>query len=242
MSDRQKKRSAVRLEAREFQATLERADSNLQWVLVRIPLDVAEVWGTRGQLRIRGEINGFAFRTSLFPTGKGGHMMLVNKVMQKGGRTAPGMPAFFRLEPDTEERTVETPAELLQELNQDRGLRRYHDTLSYSMRRDIARYVLEAKGEEARVRRAERMAERLMTAMEGERGELPPILQAALAQYPKARAGWDVMPKSQRRFHLLGISGYSSPESRARRVEKAVQAMVAYAEKAVRRKSRSERE
>jgi uncharacterized protein YdeI (YjbR/CyaY-like superfamily) len=239
MSDRRKKRSTVRLEARDFQATLEREHSSLQWVLVRIPLEAAKVWGTRGQIRVKGEINGFAFRTTLFPTGKGGHIMLVNKAMQKGGKTAPGMSASFRLEPDTEERTVETPPELLRELNQDRGLRKYYDTLSPSMRREIAKFVAEAKATESRARRAERMAERLMAAMEGERGELPPILQMALAQHPKARAGWDLMPKSQRRFHLLGISGSSSPESRARRVEKAVQAMLAYADKAAQRKGRS---
>src|SRR3981081_936795 len=61
-----------------FKATLERFDSPLKWVVIRIPFDAAKIWGKRGQLKVKGEINGFAFRTSLFPRRGGGHMMLVN--------------------------------------------------------------------------------------------------------------------------------------------------------------------
>ncbi len=91
---------------KSFQATLERLSSRLNWVVIRIPLDVPKIWGTRGRLRVKGEINGFAFRTSLFPTSKGDHMMLVNKPMQSAGKAVPGNVAQFRLEPDTEARVV----------------------------------------------------------------------------------------------------------------------------------------
>jgi len=70
----------------------------------------------------------------------------------------------------------------------------------------------------------------MMQALEGER-ELPPILKVELARNPKARQGWELMPSSHRRWHLMGIFGYRSPESRARRVAKAMQEMVQYAEK-----------
>jgi len=70
--------------AKSFKAALERMPSNLGWVIARIPLDVPKVWGTRGMLKVKGQINGFAFRTSLFPTGKGYHYLLVNKRMQAG--------------------------------------------------------------------------------------------------------------------------------------------------------------
>src|SRR5580704_5814968 len=76
--------------SRIFQATLERIDSPLKWVMVRVPFDAGKVWGMRGQVKVKGEINGFAFRTSLFPDGKGGHRLLVNKVMQRGAKAAPG--------------------------------------------------------------------------------------------------------------------------------------------------------
>jgi hypothetical protein len=39
------------------------------------------------------------------------------------------------------------------------------------------------------------------------------------------------MTPAHRRSHLMGIFGYRNPESRARRLAKAVEEMVAYAEK-----------
>ncbi len=69
-----------------------------------------------------------------------------------------------------------------------------------------------------------------MLTMEAER-ELPPILQVALHQNPMARAGWERMSPACRRTHLFAIFHYRDPESRARRVAKAVEAMVEQAEK-----------
>ncbi len=54
--------------AKRFEARLERLRSRLNWVVIRVPFDAAGVWGLRGQIKVKGEINGFAFRTSLFPT------------------------------------------------------------------------------------------------------------------------------------------------------------------------------
>lgn len=209
---------------------LERSGDRLNWTIVRVPVDVAKVWGVRGQLRVKGEINGFAFRTSLFPTGKGSHILMVNKKMQSGGGTAPGLSAKFRLEPDIEPRVVTEPAELLRALRESKPLEKFYQSLNYSNRREIARWVADVKHSETRRRRADQIAERMMLVMDAER-ELPPVLQSALRGNPKALAGWDLMPSSHRRSHLFGIFGYRSPESRARRIAKAVTEMVAYADK-----------
>jgi uncharacterized protein YdeI (YjbR/CyaY-like superfamily) len=216
--------------AKTFDATLERTPNNLGWTIIRVPFDVAKVWGKRGQLRVSGEINGFAFRTALFPTRVGRHMMLVNKKMQKGANVRVGVKARFRLEPDTAPRPVVLPQELLALLRQSKALTKLYESFNPSTRRDIARWIGDAKSSDARQRRAEQLAERLMETMEAER-ELPPLIERSLAQNPLAREGWNLMPPRLRRGHLLGIFGYRSPESRARRLEKAVQEMVQYAEK-----------
>ncbi|HET9284533.1 MAG TPA: DUF1905 domain-containing protein [Candidatus Angelobacter sp.] len=57
--------------ARTFESVLERTQDNLRWVIARVPFDAAGTWGKRGQLRVQGEINGFGFRSTLFPDGKG---------------------------------------------------------------------------------------------------------------------------------------------------------------------------
>jgi uncharacterized protein YdeI (YjbR/CyaY-like superfamily) len=219
-----------KLVTRKFEAVLERTGDRLNWTIIRVPLDVFKVWGVRGQLRVRGEINGFAFRTSLFPTGKGTHIMIVNKPMQKGGGAALGRKASFRMEPDVEKREVPPSPDLERILKQSKALKRYFESLNYSTRREIARWIGGGKQAETRRRRAEQIAERMMLTMEGER-ELPPVLQVALARNPLAREGWKQMPPSHRRSHLFGIFYYRNPESQQRRVAKTVEAMVAYARK-----------
>jgi hypothetical protein len=213
-----------------FKATLERLRSNLGWVVVHIPIDVPKVWGSRGMLKVKGEINGFAFRTSLFPTGQGRHFLLVNKRMQSGAGVRLGTIAQFRLEPDTKKRVAAVPPELQCILNEERAFRRWYDQLTYSSRKWIGDWITLVKSPEARLRRAEQVAEQLLSTMEAER-ELPPILKLALARDPRALAGWQRMSPTRRRGHLLAIFYYRTPEARDRRIAKMLEDALAFAER-----------
>ncbi len=210
--------------AKTFKATLKPDGTNLKWTIVSVPRSVTDGWES-GRPRIKGEINGFAFRTTLFPTGKGDFVLLVNKKMQAGAKAVQGSVAEFRLELDVEERTVAIPAELKKALTGSAPVLRYYDKLSYSFHKYIADMILQPKSAEARERRAEQMAEHLYAMMEGER-ETPPILEAAFVRNPQARSGWGLMTDTQRRGHLWGIFYYSSPESRQKRANKAVEEAV----------------
>ncbi len=220
---------------RHFEARLERMRSRLNWVIIYVPFDAATGWGLRGQIKVKGEINGFAFRTSLFPTREGRHILLVNKRMQKGARAAEGSIARFQIELDSEERTVTIPDALQRILSEDRSLRRWYDRLNHSMRGYIANWIAEPKSGAARARRAEQIAERLLAVMEAEQ-ELPPILQRAFAHHPRAREGWDGMSVSRRRGHLFGIFYYGTPDAQARRIDKMLDDATALAEKMSNRK------
>jgi uncharacterized protein YdeI (YjbR/CyaY-like superfamily) len=206
---------------KKFRGVLQPDNTALKWVIVKVPFDPAKAWPERNRLRVKGTINGFPFRTSLFGSAGGGHILLVNKQMQKGARVGVGGLAKIVLEPDLEERPSTVPAELEKLLKLDRALRKWFDQLSPSVRKYIGATVDICKGPEPRMNRAEQMAERMMLAMEGER-ELPPILQVAFRRQPRALAGWQAMTPVQRRGHLLGIFYYKSPESRQKRADKAV--------------------
>ena len=157
--------------------------------------------------------------------------------MQAGGKAVPGTKAKFRLEPDITPGEIKIPAELQRMLRQSKQLQKFYDSLNFSMRRYIALLVGEGKHAETRRRRGEQIAEWMMETMEAER-ELPPLIQLALQRNPKARTGWELMSRTHRRSHLLGIFYSRNPESRARRLAKAVEEMIAYAEKrATERKS-----
>jgi uncharacterized protein YdeI (YjbR/CyaY-like superfamily) len=219
---------------KRFEARLERMRSRLNWVIIHIPFDAAKVWGLRGQIRVKGDVNNFAFSSSLFPTGDGRHLLLVNKRMQKGARAVAGSVASFTLELDSEERTVIIPGELTRVLggmsSGSGSLRRWYDALNHSTRNDIAKWIGEPKSSAARVRRSEQIAERLLAVMDAEK-DLPPVLQIAFARHPRACEGWSQMSASRRRGHLFGIFYYRTPEAQARRIGKMLNDAAALAEK-----------
>jgi hypothetical protein len=206
-----------------FRAPLEKGDRALGWTIARVPFDPATTWKNMIRLRVKGDINGFAFRTSLFPDTRGGFYLLVNRAMQEGAKSRLGDTAAFHLEPDLDPREAELPDELAVLLDEEPGLREWYGTLTEYMRREIGKWVMGVKSDAARMRRAEQMAERLLATMEGER-ELPPIIEAAFRARPKARAGWARMTPTQRRGELLAIFYYQTIEARQRRVDKLCEA------------------
>jgi len=145
------------------------------WTAIRIPFDPAEAWPVRQGLRVRGAINGFPFRTTLFGSRAAGHLLLVNRTMQKAARVAPGSMAEVVIEPDLEDRSAALPPELAKLLKQDRSVKKWYEQLNYSMRKYIADAIAKPKSLEARERQAELWVERMMLAMDGE-DEPPPIL------------------------------------------------------------------
>jgi hypothetical protein len=226
------KKSARPTAAKNFTAALERLNNPLRWIIARVPIDVHKVWGTRGQLKVTGTINGFDFRTAIFPTKRGEHFLIVNKKMQSGGKTATGLTAKFCLQPDTTPRPVTPPAkELLHELGQSRRLLKYYHSLNPSRQREITKWIAGVKSEEARQRRSRQIAERLMETLEAER-ELPPIMQLAFRQNPRAREKWESMSAAHRRSHLFSIFYYRNPEARARRIAKCVEDLLGFRKKA----------
>ena len=208
-----------------FEAALERTQDGLGWTIARIPTNISKAWGTRGQIRVKGEINGFPLDSTLFPNGEGGHFLLVNKKMQKGGKTTAGLKAKFRLTPDTKRRKVTVPAQLLQELGQSKRLLKYYESFSHSNRNWISKWTAGPKSEAARTRRAQQIAEWLMETMEAEK-ELPPMIELAFRSNPLARAKWEQVSPAQRRSHLLGIFHTRKPESRAKRLAKVIEGML----------------
>jgi uncharacterized protein YdeI (YjbR/CyaY-like superfamily) len=213
-------------QAKTFDAVLERTPDRLRWVIARLPIDAAKIWGKRGQLRIKGEINGFAFSGTLFPAGDGTHFLIVNKKLLAGGKTAAGLKAKFRLQPDTTPRPAVPPAkELLRELGQSKRLLKFFESLNPSRRHEITKWIAQCKTSEARTRRSQQIAERLMETMDAER-ELPPIMQLAFRQNPRAGEQWERMSPSHRRAHLFRIFHYHEPEARARQVAKAIDQML----------------
>ena len=225
------KNTSSKKTVRKFRAPIVRLGNGLGWRVVYLPFSVKEVFGSGARLPVRGTANGAPFRTSLFPVGSGRHMLHLNKqVLAGAGVGEVGDMVHVVVEHDTEERVLDVPPLVKKTFSEDKRLWRFFESWNYSNRKEIVSRIMEPKSAEARTRRAEQYAMVLYQTMEGEH-EAPPILKAEFAENPKAKTGWDRMSATHRRQHLWGIFYYQNPESRARRVEKAVQKMLEYAGK-----------
>ena len=190
-----------------------------------VPFDIARAWPGLRVRRVMGEINGFSFRTGLFPTPRG-HGFVVNRKMLAGACARQGDRVEIRLEPDLEERKEIIPEELLREMKGAPGLRKWFEKLPPGHQRWIAQVIAEPKSAASRQKRAEETAERLYLTMEGEK-EIPPILRAAFQRQPLAEAGWKALTPVQRRNYLFGIFSAKRPESREKRVRMVMEEAIA---------------
>ena len=210
-------------QVQRFRAVLEQDPHGLGWTIAHVPFDPAVVWPKMVRLRVRGEMYGQPFRTSLFPyalaTGRRGCFLLVTRAMQRACGLGLRAEVEIALEPDMEERPVELLEELDALLDEAEGLRGWYGGLSQYTRREIGKWIGGVKTAEARLRRAEAMAERLLSTMEAE-VDLPPLLEQAFRARPKARTGWERLPLAQRRSELFAVFHYRTPEAREKRVAK----------------------
>jgi uncharacterized protein YdeI (YjbR/CyaY-like superfamily) len=209
--------------AKRFRAVVEPLGDGLGWSVARLPFDPKEAWKTMVRLRVKVEVGGEVFRTSLFADAKhSGHFVLVNKKMQKAAGAGIGAMVDFAIAPDLEQREPTVPPELAKLLKTQKRLAKWYQGLSEPTRWEIAKWIDGVKSAEARQRRTEQIAERLMLTMEGEK-ELPPILEVAFRRTPAAREGWEAMTKAQRRSNLMAVFYYQGPEAREKRVRKVVE-------------------
>ena len=142
--------------AKRFRVELEK-DPDSTATGITIPFDVQKTFGTRARVPVRGTINGFPFRSSIFPMGKDGcHMMAVNRGMREGARAKAGDIVSIAMERDDEPRVVTPPADLARALEADKAASAAWERLSYTHRKEHAKAIEEAKKPETRARRIEK--------------------------------------------------------------------------------------
>lgn len=134
-----------------------------------VPFDVEKIFGTRARVPVRGTINGFPFRGSLFPMG-GRHIMVVNRHLRAGARVKGGDTASIVMERDTAPRVITPPADLARALKANKDAKALWDKLSYTHQREHVEHVEDAKKPETRQRRIEKSVALLAAGRKEPRG------------------------------------------------------------------------
>jgi bifunctional DNA-binding transcriptional regulator/antitoxin component of YhaV-PrlF toxin-antitoxin module len=126
---------------------------------ITIPFDVEEVFGAK-RVPVKATINGEVYRGSIVRMG-GKYLLGIPKAFRQRAGLVAGENIVVTIERDEEERKVEVPKDLAQELRKDPSLNEAWKKLSYTIRKEQARGLEDAKKPETRARRLEKTLELL---------------------------------------------------------------------------------
>ncbi|MBU6340527.1 MAG: YdeI/OmpD-associated family protein [Bacteroidetes bacterium] len=144
----------------EFNAILQ-AVENTDALYVDFPYDVQEIYGVKGQVKVKVTYDGVPYRGSMVKMGSDCHMLLVKiEIRQKIGKN-PGDVVHVTVQRDTEARLVDIPEDLEVLLEAHPDLRAFFDKLSFTNRKEYAVWIASAKRPETRQNRLEKTLEKL---------------------------------------------------------------------------------
>jgi bifunctional DNA-binding transcriptional regulator/antitoxin component of YhaV-PrlF toxin-antitoxin module len=145
----------------EFVGKLEQV-GNIDATSVNFPYNVEELFGTKGQVKVKTIIDGVEYRGSLANMGTGCHILGITKEIRKKINKKAGDFVTIILEKDTEERIIEIPNDFNELLKENPDLSKFFESLSFTNRKEYIRWIESAKKEETRKNRLDQCIEKLI--------------------------------------------------------------------------------
>lgn len=147
--------------AQKFQTFLFRPEGVGTWTYADIPAEVSKSFGSRGQIKVKGTIEGVPFRSTLMAGGDGAHFLVVNAAVREKCGKAAGDAVQVELEQDCEPREVEIPDDFQSALALNEVASDNFERLSNSHKKRYVDHINEAKAVDTRMRRIDRTVETL---------------------------------------------------------------------------------
>ena len=147
-----------------FTAVIEPSGRGGGGALVRLPVDAAELFGTRARFPVKVTFNAISYRGSTMPMGDGSFCVGITKAIQAQAGARVGDAVAVTLERDEDVRTVDVPAELQAAFAADPMAAERFRTMAFTHRREYAEWVGSAKKPETRQRRAAKAIEMIADA------------------------------------------------------------------------------
>lgn len=146
----------------EFDAVIQ--DGGEKWpeaACIMFPYDIKESFGTKGQVKVKATFDGVPYRGSLANMGMG-HMLVMRKDIRAQVGKSHGDTVRVTIVKDTEERVVEVPEALQKILDKNPEAKSFYGGLSYTNRKEYARWIATAKRPETKERRLAKTLEMLL--------------------------------------------------------------------------------
>jgi hypothetical protein len=154
----------------KFNAELKRPEGVGTWTYVDIPKELMATFGNKGQLRVRGTVNGYSFRSSAMPHGDGTHYLVINRVIREAIGAIQGDTVRIILQPDLEERKVTPPEDLAKALDGNQTAKSAFQALSYSHQKQYVEWIESAQQSSTREKRIVKTIEMLPLGWNPKRG------------------------------------------------------------------------
>jgi hypothetical protein len=136
-----------------FSAKLTRPTGTGTWTFALVPKATAAAAGFRARLRVKGTIDGVAFRSALIPRGGGEVFVIVNtETRARIGKTS-GDTVRLELQLDARPISVRVPPALQRALRDVPKASAFFQTLTASQRLAYTRWIADAKQSATRDRR-----------------------------------------------------------------------------------------
>lgn len=136
----------------EFYAVLQTVEGT-QALYMDFPYNVEELYGVKGQVKVKVTYDGVPYRGSLAKMGHHCHMLLVRKDIRAKIGKNPGDTVLVTVQRDLEERVVEIPADLAALFEANPDAKAVYDKMSYTHRKEYAQWINDAKKPETRANR-----------------------------------------------------------------------------------------
>lgn len=143
-----------RSSTQQFTAPIIFGEGGGAWV--EVPARIMETYGAKGRVPVKALIDGEPYRGSLVKMGGDCHRLGVLKDIRAKIGKGEGDIVHVILERDTEERTVEVPADFQKALNKNKTAKVTFEKLAYTHKKEYVRWIEEAKKAETRATRIEK--------------------------------------------------------------------------------------
>ncbi len=135
------------------------------WAFLTVPKKASAKLSSRGMVSVEGTINGFPFRATLEPDGRGGHWLKVDRKIRKGAGAEVGDVVTLEIAPVAvgEEPEPEVPADLNRALAAaSKGVRDVWSDITPMARRDWIQWITSGKRAETRGIRIQKACDMLL--------------------------------------------------------------------------------
>jgi hypothetical protein len=144
------------LTTHSFVSVLIRPEGVGTWTYLNIPLPISSTFGSRGQVKVKGTINGYPFRSTVLPHGNGTFYLVVGKPIRDQIHSIAGDTIQVTMELDLEERRVVIPKSLAEALDSHPLSKAGFEKLAYSHQKAYVDWILAPKKEETSQNRIEK--------------------------------------------------------------------------------------